>query len=111
MEEIEMLKEEIAKLKEDREIELLLTKNGVKSLKAAMAIFDRESLKKDENGDFENLSGAVNNFKNDNSWLFEKASSSVSTGISHGRGSGRSLSDLTDDEYYRALKEKRCNNR
>lgn len=107
MEEIEDLKKEILQIKEDHEIELLLTKNGVKSLKAAMAIFDKNEIPRAENGRFENLDTAVASFKNENSWLFEKPVSTVSTGISHGRGSGKISSEMTDEEYYKALREKK----
>ena len=107
MDELEILKEEISKMKEDHEIELLMTKSGVKSLKAAMAIFDRDSLSKNEEGEYEDLAGAVESFKEENGWLFEKPVSVMSTGISHGRGSGKISSVMTDEEYYTALMEKK----
>ena len=107
MDEIEILKDEISKMKEDHEIELLMTKNGVKSLKAAMAVFDRDSVPRNENGEYEDLAGAVASFKEENGWLFEKPLTTVSTGISHGRGSGKISSNMTDEEYYTALREKR----
>lgn len=111
MDEIEILKEEISKMKEDHAIELLMTKSGVKSLKAAMAIFDRNSVSKNEDGEYEDLAGAVASFKEENGWLFEKPLTTVSTGISHGRGSGKISSDMTDEEYYTALMEKKSRTR
>ena len=107
MDETEILREELAKLKDDHQIELLLAKNGVKSLKAAMAIFDKDSLSRSESGEYENLDNAISVIKNENSWLFEKPVSTLSTGISHGRGSGKISSEMTDEEYYTALREKR----
>ena len=107
MDETEILREELAKLKDDHQIELLLAKNGVKSLKAAMAIFDKDSLSRSESGEYENLDNAISVFKNENSWLFENPVSTLSTAISHGRGSGKICSEMTDEKYYTALREKR----
>ena len=107
MEETEMLKEEIAKMKEDHEIELCLTRGGVRNLKAAMAIFEKDSLPKNEDGNFADLEGAVSGFKNENPWLFNKPAPTVSTGIVHGRGGGKTSDEMSDEEYYRALRDRK----
>lgn len=106
MEENEMLKEEMAKMREDHEIELKLARGGVRNMKAAMAIFEKDGLQRTEEGGFADLDGAVSDFKNKNPWLFDKPSASVSTGAVHGRG-GRITADMSDEEYYLALREKR----
>ena len=72
-----------------------------------MAIFEKDSLQKNEDGNFADLEGAVSGFKNENPWLFNKPAPTVSTGIVHGRGGSKTSDEMSDEEYYRALRDRK----
>lgn len=103
-EEILELKEEMKQREQMHNVELAFAKNGVRSIKAAMALFDMNAIKQDENGNLCDLDEHIEAFKGKNKWLFEgDVRQSMSTAMAHGRAQTKSFEKMSDEEYYRTI--------
>lgn len=82
-------------------VELELVKAGVRSVKAAVSLLDREHMKIDGNGVCVNANMIVSGLKGEYPWLFANGEATVaSTGIRPTESSVRDDSRLSDAEYY-----------
>ena len=82
-------------------VELELVRAGVRSVKAAVSLLDRENMKVDDNGVCLNAEVLVGGLKGEYPWLFGNAETRVaSTGIRPTSASVRDDSKLSDAEYY-----------
>lgn len=100
--EVEILREELQRREEEHKIELALAKNRVRNIKAAMAIFQPEKMTRGEDGEAD-IDGYIAEFKNENGWLFENDSYTVSTARPHGRAEIKSYDKMSDEEFYRTV--------
>ena len=100
--EMELLREEFQRREQEHKIELALAKNSVRNIKAAMAILQPEKITRGEDGEAD-IEGYISAFRNENSWLFENDSHTVSTARPHGRAESKSYDKMSDEEFYRAM--------
>ena len=102
-EELEKLKKELAASNKRHQIELFFAGNKVKSMKAAMAMFDMDSLEEDEAGNYIDLEASAGKFIEENKWLFEQEGKALSTAMPHGKAEVKTPETMTDEEYYRTF--------
>ena len=98
--------EELDFVRNESKIELVLSQNRAKNIKAARAMLD-DSCFFDENGlNEELLASHAANIRNENPWLFEGAETSekgVSTFLPRGRAAFKDASRMSDEEYYKNI--------
>lgn len=100
--ELELLREELQRREEEHKIELALTRNRVRNIKAAMAILQPDKITIGEDG-MRDIDGYIEQFRNENGWLFESDSWILSTARPHGRAESRSYDKMSDEEFYRTV--------
>ncbi len=94
--------EQIRSIAFDREIDLELTRNGAKSLTAARALLDLESLRKDPEG----MRTAVGKIRKENDWLFQQEPLMNSGAVLTPRRAVDTES-MSDAEYYAYRKQQK----
>lgn len=100
------LESELAAVKDEGKIELLLSQTRVKNIKAARAMLDESSFY-DENGLNDGLLlEQTEKLKDENPWLFEDNApqvKTVSTVLPRGRALTKDTSRMSDEEFYKNI--------
>jgi len=97
----ESLRRELRDQATAHSVELELVRAGVKSVKAAVSLLDRELMKLDDRGVCLNADALVVGLKSEYPWLFGGAETRVaSTGMRPTASFVRDDSKLSDAEYY-----------
>lgn len=85
-------------MKLDNAVNTALSDARVRNNKAAKAMLDMDAVQLDENGNLTGLDDQLNGLKENSTWLFDQGEN-----VNYDAQSGESLSESTEDEFFKAF--------